>query len=74
MSFNKLKGEKTMSISKKANIIDVINDYPAAIEILKNHGVHCVGCMLAHSESLEEGLAAHGLDVDEIIKEIEQAS
>ncbi len=63
-----------MAISKKDNIIDVINDYPAAIEVLQNHGVHCVGCMLAHSESLEEGLAAHGMDVDAVIKEIEEKS
>ncbi|MEI7942746.1 MAG: DUF1858 domain-containing protein [Candidatus Riflemargulisbacteria bacterium] len=63
-----------MGLSKKANIIDVINDYPTAMDVLKNHGVHCVGCMMAHSESLEEGLAAHGLNVDEIIKEIEEGN
>ncbi|MDD4527105.1 MAG: DUF1858 domain-containing protein [Candidatus Margulisbacteria bacterium] len=63
-----------MKISKKSNIMDIINEYPEAMEILRNHGVHCVGCMMAHSESLEEGLAAHGLDVNEIIKEIEAAS
>lgn len=63
-----------MTISKKDNIIDVVNEYPAAIDVLRKHGVHCVGCMLAHSESLEEGLSAHGLNVDEIIKEIEEKS
>ena len=60
-----------MAISKKDNIIDVINEYPEAIDVLQAHGVHCVGCMMAHSESLEEGLSAHGVDVDAIIKEIE---
>ena len=63
-----------MTISKKMNIIDIINEYPSAIEVLRKHGVHCVGCLMAHSESLEEGLSAHGLNVDEIIKEIEEAS
>ncbi len=63
-----------MGISKKANIIDVINEYPTAMDVLRKHGVHCVGCMMAHSESLEEGLSAHGLDVDEIIAEIEETS
>ena len=63
-----------MKISKKDNIIDVINTYPNAISVLQKHGVHCVGCMMAHAESLEDGLSAHGLNVDEIIKEIEESA
>jgi hybrid cluster-associated redox disulfide protein len=52
------------------NQASLFKNHPPYMDVLKNHGVHCVGCMMAHSESLEEGLAAHGLDVDEIIKEM----
>lgn len=58
-------------ISKDMSIIDLLNTYPAAIEVLHKHGVGCVGCLMAHSESAGEGLAAHGLDVDEVLAEIE---
>lgn len=60
-----------MKIKGTDNIIDVINKYPEAVTVLQKNGVHCLGCMMAHSESLAEGLGAHGLDVNKIIQEIE---
>ena len=61
-------------ISPDMKIIDLINDYPEAITILQKHGIGCMGCMLANSETIAEGLAAHGMDVDAVLKEIEKAS
>ena len=61
-------------IKKDIKIIDLVNEYPEAVEVLQNHGVGCMGCMLAHSETIEEGLTAHGLDTDKILKEIEVAA
>ncbi|MDD5455470.1 MAG: DUF1858 domain-containing protein [Candidatus Margulisbacteria bacterium] len=58
-------------ISKDMKIIDMLNEYPDSISIMQKHGVGCLGCMLAHSETIGEGLAAHGLDVDAVLKEIE---
>ncbi|OGI10686.1 MAG: disulfide oxidoreductase [Candidatus Margulisbacteria bacterium GWF2_35_9] len=61
-------------ISKDMKIIDLVNEYPEAITILQENGVGCMGCMLAHSETIGEGLTAHGLDVDKILKDIEAAT
>ena len=61
-------------IDKDKKIIDLINEYPEAVTIMQKHGIGCMGCMLAHSESIGEGLAAHGLDVDSVLSEIEEAS
>ena len=33
-------------------------------------GMHCLGCALATSESLEQACAAHGVDPDEFIVEL----
>ena len=61
-------------ISKDTMIIDLINTHPEAITVMQKHGIGCMGCMLAHSETIGEGLAAHGLDVDAVLNEIEAAS
>ena len=61
-------------IDKKMMIVDLLNEYPESVGILQKNGVGCMGCMLAHSETIGEGLTAHGLDVDEILKEIEETA
>jgi len=38
--------------------------------ILMNHGMHCVGCPSAASETLEQAAVVHGLDPDELLKEM----
>jgi hydrid cluster protein-associated redox disulfide domain len=54
----------------KMTIKEVIDTHPKAVEILQNNGVGCFGCMMAHAENLEDGLKAHGLDVEAIVKEL----
>lgn len=58
-------------IDQDMKIVDLINEYPSAIPVLQKNGVGCMGCMLAHSETIGEGLSAHGLDVEAILTEIE---
>ena len=54
-------------------IQEIVDKCPDAAEIMFNHGMHCVGCAVAASESLEDGCKSHGMsdeDVDKIVKEI----
>jgi hybrid cluster-associated redox disulfide protein len=62
-----------MEITTKSNIIDVLNAYPISADILQKYGVNCIGCMMSHSESFEEGLSAHGLDAEKILEEIKES-
>ncbi|MFC1517907.1 DUF1858 domain-containing protein [Candidatus Margulisiibacteriota bacterium] len=57
-------------IKKEMNIAEVLGKFPETMAVLQEHGIGCIGCMMAHSESLEQGLSAHGLNADEIIKEM----
>ena len=57
-------------ITKEMNIAEVLEKYPEAIEVLQQNGIGCIGCVLARAENLEQGLAAHGMDVDKVIKEM----
>ena len=38
--------------------------------ILMAAGMHCIGCLAAAGESLEEAAAVHGLDAEELEQEI----
>ena len=33
-------------------------------------GMHCLGCAMAHGETLEQACAVHGIDVDELAQKI----
>ena len=54
-------------------IQEIIRDYPASVEVFEKYNLGCIRCMAASFESLEEGLKAHGLNVDEVIRELNLA-
>lgn len=51
-------------------LADTIKEFPDIIQIFHKYNLHCLGCMLAKGESLEDGLLGHGLNVEEVIKEM----
>ena len=50
----------------------MLNEKPEAAEVLMGIGMHCLGCPASQAESLEEACAVHGVDVDEVIEEIDK--
>jgi iron-sulfur cluster assembly protein len=63
-------------ITKDMTIGDVVQKYPACIEVLQSAGVHCVGCHVSYSENLEQGFKGHGMadeQVDEVISKMNKA-
>ena len=61
-------------ITKEMTITEVIEKYPATIRVLQKSGLGCIGCMMAASETIGEGIAAHGLDVDKIMAEMNKVA
>lgn len=59
-------------INKKMSFAEILKKRPEAAEILMKKGMHCIGCPMSQMESLEEGAKAHGLNPDEIVKEINE--
>ena len=58
------------TVTKDMLIKDVLQvDRELAI-ILMNHGMRCVGCPSAASETLGEAAAGHGIDPDALIEEM----
>ena len=60
-------------ITKDTNIGEIITKYPEAVGVLQMNGVGCVGCFMAQAETIGEGLAAHGIDADELIAKMNAA-
>lgn len=56
-----------MKVTKDMNIIEVVQAHPETIEVFMYAGMGCFGCMAAHFENIEEGAAAHGIDVDALV-------
>jgi hybrid cluster-associated redox disulfide protein len=57
-------------IIKEMSFIQAIQAHPKAAEVLAKYDMGCIGCMGAAGETIEQGAIAHGVDVDELIKEL----
>lgn len=57
-------------INKDTKIGDLIKEYPEKAEILLAAGMHCLGCPAAQAETLAEACDVHGIDVEELVKQL----
>lgn len=62
-------------ITKDMLIIDVLKqgDPDKLAAVLQESGMHCLHCMLAHGETIEEAAAVHGIDVDALVDKLNAA-
>ncbi len=61
-----------MEIKKDMIIADIIAVEPNLAGVLMACGMHCVGCPSAQGESLEEACFVHGMDVDDVVKTLNE--
>ena len=64
---------KEKPISKQMPIGDVVQKYPQTVEVFLRHGLMCFGCAIARFENVEQGAAAHGIDIDTLIQDLNAA-
>lgn len=62
-----------MTITKKMKINDVVQKYPQTVRVFLAHGLMCIGCAAARFEDIEQGALAHGIEVDKLIEDLNQA-
>ncbi|MDR1263617.1 MAG: DUF1858 domain-containing protein [Oscillospiraceae bacterium] len=60
-------------ISSDMTINEVIKLDRKLSKILLEFGMHCIGCPCAMAETLSEAGAAHGVDVEEMVKQLNAA-
>ncbi|MBF0545892.1 MAG: DUF1858 domain-containing protein [Candidatus Riflebacteria bacterium] len=54
-------------ISPEMTIAEVIKIKPEAVKILKDHGMHCLGCSISTAESLRAAAEVHGIELEKLI-------
>lgn len=57
-------------ITKDTLIADLLKYNENSAEILFAHGMHCLGCAIAHQETIEQATNAHGEDLEQLLKEL----
>ena len=61
------------AITKDIGSMELVQKYPQAVAVLQEYGMGCIGCAAAHFETVGEGAAAHGIDVDAMMEAINKA-
>lgn len=62
-----------MTITKEMSIVEVVQQYPQTVQVFRNYGMGCLGCAAARFENIEQGAAAHGIDVAALIDDLNKA-
>jgi len=57
-------------ITKDMTFHQVLKMSPEVAKVLGKYHLGCVGCMGAMNETLEQGAMAHGLDVQDILRDL----
>jgi hybrid cluster-associated redox disulfide protein len=60
-------------ITRDKSITDIIEEFPKTVEVFLQYGMHCFGCMAARFENVEQGALAHGIDVDQLMNDLNKA-
>lgn len=59
-----------MKFNKDTKIGELLEMAPEKAEILMEAGMHCLGCPASQAETLEEACEVHGIDVEELLEEL----
>ncbi|WP_427337736.1 DUF1858 domain-containing protein [Caloranaerobacter sp. DY30410] len=59
-----------MAITKDMLIGEILRVKPEAAEILLRFGMGCLGCPSSQMESLEQAAMVHGINLEELLKEL----
>ena len=59
-----------MAITMEMYIAQVLNSYQNTVPIFFKNGLHCLGCVMASGETIEEACLVHGIDCDQLLSEL----
>jgi len=57
-------------VTKDMLIGEILDNDRGTAQFFLNMGMHCLGCPSARGESLEMACEVHGVDVDELVADI----
>lgn len=59
-------------ITKDMTIAEALKLKPQIAPVLMSKGMHCLGCIIAQGETIEQAAEVHGMDLDRLIKELNE--
>ena len=59
-------------VNKETTIAQILTVDDGIADILMASGMHCLGCVMASGENLEQACAVHGIDADALIAKINE--
>ena len=71
--FNMLKKEEhkdAKQVTRETIIGDILDMDQTTAPYFMEIGMHCLGCMAAHGETVEQACMVHGVDPDELCAEL----
>lgn len=60
----------SQKITKDMTFAQVMSIHPDVVKVLSRYNLGCIGCMGAQAENLEQGCSAHGINVDDLVKDL----
>ncbi len=60
-------------ITEDMTLAEVLQRYPQTAAVFGRYGIHCVGCHIANWETLGQGARAHGVDLQLLLKDLNQS-
>lgn len=61
-----------MKFNKDTKIGEILEIAQEKADILIEIGMHCLGCPASQMETLEEACEVHGIDVEEVVKKLNE--
>lgn len=62
----------SQKVTKDMTFAQVMRIHPDVVKVFAKYNLGCIGCMGAQAETLEQGCNAHGLDVNEVVNDLNQ--
>ncbi len=60
----------SQTVTKDMTFAQVMRMHPDVVKVLAKYNLGCIGCMGAQNESLEQGCSAHGLKVEDVVRDL----
>jgi len=61
-----------IEIKKEMTIAEAIKLKPQIGAVLMSKGMHCLGCVIAHGETVEQAAEVHGLELEQLLNELNE--
>ncbi len=63
----------SQKINKDMTFNEVLDMGPEVVQVFVRYNMGCIGCAAAKFESIEQGAKAHGINLDDLLRDLNAA-